>query len=54
MRNIYVSLIAMAGLLQAHAQTTDTLQYKNEVQDVVINGNIADSVDFPVYDIVNG
>jgi iron complex outermembrane receptor protein len=38
MRKIYVTTIALVGILQANAQTTDTLQHKTDLQEVVING----------------
>ncbi len=38
MRNIYVTTIALACSLQGYAQTTDTLQQKKELQEVVVNG----------------
>jgi iron complex outermembrane receptor protein len=38
MRKIYVTTIALAALMQARAQTTDTLQHQKELQEVVISG----------------
>jgi iron complex outermembrane receptor protein len=38
MRKIYVATIAAACTIQANAQTTDTLQHKTDLQEVVVNG----------------
>jgi iron complex outermembrane receptor protein len=38
MRIIYVTTIALACIMEANAQTNDTLQHKKELQEVVING----------------
>ena len=38
MRKIYVATIAAACTIQVNAQTTDTLQQKKDLQEVVIDG----------------